>query len=224
MQKIKFILKNNLRVHKLFYQAIKDVDSLIQKGNKKIIMCSLPSVFWIGFLFLFLLITDFYNLLEYENKVTGWVFWSAWIVSVSFVVIYIYFRNVKLIKIKKLANSLIIDNDSKLFAIESELTNFTVFNHNDIFKNCQGRNYYSSGIDQNIELSYIYFSKTLKARWSFWLNRDILSSLFNGNKLKARAVHYLLIVYSNDKNQKFYNPEYKENIKYFLDLEKYYQK
>ncbi|UUM19917.1 MULTISPECIES: hypothetical protein [unclassified Mycoplasma] len=58
---------------------------------------------------------------------------------------------------------------------------------------------------------------------SILLNRDILSGQFNGDREKARAVHYLMLVYSNYQNEEFYNPEYKENIKYFLELEKYYK-
>ncbi|WP_129725858.1 hypothetical protein [Mycoplasmopsis citelli] len=129
----------------------------------------------------------------------------------------------------KIKNKISSDDKAKLFYLNLNNKKDTDLFHTGSIKNLKASGILINKLEQNTEIIISYNSIGYKNvfninKQKIMLNRDILLYKLNGNKEKARIIHYLLVVYSNYEKEEFYNANYNENINYFLYLEKYYKK
>ncbi|UUD36060.1 hypothetical protein NPA08_03850 [Mycoplasmopsis citelli] len=130
-------------------------------------------------------------------------------------------------KLKIISKELIIKSDINLFDLKIEQKDVLKIEHIGSFENIESDNYFLHSLifdfstykDYKIRKNSDLFKND---KQKFLLNRDLLLYKFNQNKEQARHIHYLMVVYSNYKNEEFYNPNYEDNMRYFLELEKFY--
>ncbi|UUD36064.1 hypothetical protein NPA08_03870 [Mycoplasmopsis citelli] len=122
---------------------------------------------------------------------------------------------------------IIFQKDAKLFDIHLSRKLLEQINHTGSVENIEITFSLMEEIYENRDIRFLLFELKPKSlfknkKQNILLNRDIIYYKLNGNKEQARHIHYLMVVYSNYKDEEFYNPNYENNMRYFLELEKYH--
>ncbi|WP_129725411.1 hypothetical protein [Mycoplasmopsis citelli] len=132
----------------------------------------------------------------------------------------------------KISNNLILDNQNILFNVEfPNDKDILEILHSGTIENLKNGEFSSKKKEENYIIKLLYIKINTSRIYSIYdiskekllLNRDFIAYNLNGDKQKARYIHYLMIVYSNYQNEKFYIPNHQDNMQYFMHLEKYYQ-
>ncbi|WP_129725407.1 hypothetical protein [Mycoplasmopsis citelli] len=129
-------------------------------------------------------------------------------------------------KLKTISQKLSLNYNSSLFGLEISKKEINEIKHSGSFENIDEANIFLHSIKNDFEIYIVYkpwkdYDLFKGGKQKILLNRDILVNKLNWNKQHARHVHYLMLIYSNYQSEEFYNRNYKENIRYFLELEKY---
>ncbi|UUD36048.1 hypothetical protein NPA08_03785 [Mycoplasmopsis citelli] len=131
-------------------------------------------------------------------------------------------------KLKTISQKLSLNYNSSLFGLEISKKEINEIKHSGSFENIDEANIFLHSIKNDFEIYIVYkpwkdYDLFKGGKQKILLNRDILVNKLNWNKQHARHTHYLMLIYSNYQSEEFYNRNYKENIRYFLELEKYNQ-
>ncbi|UUD36052.1 hypothetical protein NPA08_03805 [Mycoplasmopsis citelli] len=130
-----------------------------------------------------------------------------------------------------ISKKLILHNQNILFDVELPKKEILEILHSGSVENLKNIEFVGEKIEENciIRFTYNRFNTSKNSRifnirkQKLLLNRDFITYNLNGDKQKARYIHYLMLVYSNYQNEKFYVPNHQDNMQYFMHLEKYYQ-
>ncbi|VEU74601.1 Uncharacterised protein [Mycoplasmopsis citelli] len=220
-QKTDFVLLNKSKVHPFFLAGIESVILIVKNSNKKLIYQKMPDfLFFIFFVILFRINGFNQSALEFTHL----FLFIIWAFFGSLMLVLIFLRNMKINKLLKVSKKIIVNKQAPLFNLKISADPNEILYHSGAVANIENFNWSSSSItnDKNlIDSSTNYENYKINIE-KLLLNRDILSYKLNGNKQQARYIHYLMVAYSDDEMQEFYNPLYEDNIKYFLELEQYY--
>ncbi|UUD36044.1 hypothetical protein NPA08_03765 [Mycoplasmopsis citelli] len=192
LQKSEFVLKDQIQVHPFFEQGVSSIILLVRKINIRLtissLICLLGSTPIIGYL-IWLAVNE---IVVFVFTVLSWIIIIATVVLSTILLSFAIFRNIKIQKLKLLLENIIVNEKALLFDVNLDQIpdHFQENNTNSVFTN--------------------YLHKLT-------LNEQIITKKFHKTKDHGQSVLYLMFVYSNYKNQKFYSPKYHENMKYFLE-------
>ncbi|UUD36092.1 hypothetical protein NPA08_04020 [Mycoplasmopsis citelli] len=246
MEKIKFCLYHKIQVHSFFIKGINSLCKNLKIRNIQVIYQKIPALVLMETILVFLVWFTWVSLPPYGSSfsvisyITTWEFMKylfnlillilSILVSIQIFwwIIFIFYKRNQIKKISKLSQDLQISGEDNLFGL-------TLTPKEILFLEQKGsvKNFVNYVKNQNLFLRFSTFYHNI-LNWSiddlqkiykediFW-SRDILIDYSNGNKDDARFIHYLLIVYSNYLGEHFYNSDYQDNMRFFIELEKYYQ-